>query len=353
MSIYDYRERSAYGLFKTEPHYSKDPFILKWWNSSLDEILINQISHWQWVWYWGITDEIVKNTASDTIEKWKESDPLCSTYAWYNVLMYFAATRAEQLGLTKSIRRPQKKTCLLCSESFIEDSLPIPLIERLGVERLDFCAPCLRDTILQGTGNDSSSENEILKYLQDLALILERVPSQNYGEGMTDLQDMSNEERLALLKLLKSKPTVGRVKSAFGSWLNALIQAGILEDGTRRTSRGIQSIARDGHICLSLGEKTIDDYLYAHGIHHEKEPRYPEGNYRGDFKVGAATFIEYFGLAGDPDYDARTNEKIRLCKKHDITIVQIYPRDLISQRGLEEKLSNSFRIGDPSADFQG
>lgn len=338
MSIYDQRDKPAYGLFNTEPHYSKNQNILEWWNSNLDKLLVTQISLWQWVWYWGITDEIVKLTAPETIEKWKNTDPLCSKYAWNNILMYFAASRAEQLGFTKSIRRPQKKTCPLCNNDFIEDSLPMPLIERLGIDRLDFCAPCLRDTALQGTGNDSLSEKKILKYLQDLALLLGRVPSQNFGEGKTDLIDMSNSERLAFLKLLKNKPTTVRAKSVFGSWLNALIHAGILEDGTRKNSRGIQSIAKDGHMCLSLGEKTIDEYLYAHGIHHEKEPRYPESNYRADFKVGT-TFIEYFGLTGNPDYDAKTNEKIRLCKKHNITLVAIYPQDLVSQQKLENLLS--------------
>jgi hypothetical protein len=252
--------------------------------------------------------------------------------------MCFCEARATQLGFTKSIRRPQKKICPLCNNYFIEDSLPVPLIRRLGIDRLDFCAPCLRDTVLQGSGNDSLSEKAMLKYLQDLALLLGRVPSQNFGESMTDLLDMSDHERLALLRLLRNKPTIGCVKSAFGSWLNALIHAGILEDGTRKTSRGIQSIAKDGHVCNSLGEKTIDDYLYSHGIPHEKEPRYPEGNYRGDFKVGTV-FIEYFGLSGNPEYDARTKEKIRLCRKYNIRLVAIYPQDLVSQQKLENKLS--------------
>jgi hypothetical protein len=155
---------------------------------------------------------------------------------------------------------------------------------------------------------------------------------------MRDLIEMKNDERLALLTLLKDKPTIGRVKLVLGSWLNALIRAEILEDGTRKTSRGIQSIAKDGHVCLSLGEKTIDDYLHIHGIHHKKEPHYPEGNYRGDFEVGTA-FIEYFGLTGDPEYDAKTKKKIRLCEKHNITLVALYPEDLISQERLENKLS--------------
>ena len=338
MSIYDNRDKPAYGLFKTEPNYAKNPYILKWWNSTLDELLATQISLWQWVWYWGITDEIVKHISSETIEMWKESDPLCSKYAWYNILMYFSAARAEQMGLSRSIRHPQKKTCLLCKNNFIEDSLPIPLIQRLGIDRLDFCAPCLRDTVLQGTGNDSASEKDMLKYLQDLANLLGRVPTQNFGEGMADLLEMKNDERLALLVLLKNKPTIDRIKSVFGSWLNALIHAGVLEDGTRKTSRGIQSIAKDGHVCLSLGEKTIDDYLHTHGVHHEKEPRYPEGKYRGDFKVGTA-FIEYFGLTGNPEYDAKTKEKIRLCEKHNIVLIALYPRDLISQDIVERKLS--------------
>ena len=52
---------------------------------------------------------------------------------------------------------------------------------------------------------------------------------------------------------------------------------------------------------------------YSRGIHHEKEPRYPAGNYRGDFKVGTA-FIEYFGLTGNPDTDTKTKEKIGYAK---------------------------------------
>jgi len=339
MSNYDYRDKPAYGLYKVEPQHAKNQFILNWWNSAHDELLATQISKWQWVWYWGITDEIVKMTPSVTIESWKKSDPLCSKYAWYNILMNFAVARAEQLGLTKAIRRPQKKICLLCNNSFIEDSLPMPLIERLGIERLGFCAPCLRDTVLQGTGSNSTSKQNILKYLQDLASVLGRVPHQSFGEGMADLLDLADDERLVFLKLLKEKPSVKHVKSMFGSWLNALIQAGVLEDGTRKTSRGIQSIAKDGHVCLSLGEKTIDDYLHSHGISHEKEPRYPEGNFRGDFKIGDI-FIEYFGLKGNPEYDAKTKEKIRLCKKHNVTLIAIYPEDLVSQRKLENKLSS-------------
>lgn len=338
MSIYNLRNEPAYSLWNTDPSYSQNPHILKWWESKHDQIMAEQIALWQWIWYSKIADEIIKVTSIITIEAWKKSDPLCSKYAWYNILMYFAVARAEQLGLTKVIRNPAKKNCPLCGHSFIEDSLPIPLVERLGIDNLDFCAPCLRDTVLQGSGNNALSKEEIYDYLRNLATLIERVPTQNFGEGLNDLLDISPKDRVDLLKLLLRKPSAKRVKEVLGSWLNALIQAGVLEDGTRKASRGIQSVARDGHVCLSLGEKTIDDFLYSRSIIHDKEPRYPEGNFRGDFRVNDV-IIEYFGLVGNPEYDAKSKEKTRICKKHGISLITIYPEDVISLKKLEIKLS--------------
>ena len=71
---------------------------------------------------------------------------------------------------------------------------------------------------------------------------------------MYDLREMSTDERLAVLKELKRKPALRRVKELFGSWFKALIDAELLEDGARRTSLGTQCLARDGHMCFSLGE---------------------------------------------------------------------------------------------------
>ena len=335
MSIYDRRDKPAYSRFSVKRSYSRNPHILKWWTSAHDQLIIEQIKKDQWLWYWGITDEVVKITPSKVIEAWQQEDPLCSEYAWYNVLMYFAAARAQSKGFTKKIRKPAWKTCPLCGQRFVEDSLPVPLVRRLGIDHLDFCAPCLSEALFQGS--DTLSEAQTLSYLQELATVLQRVPSQGFGEGVEDLWGLDFQERLALLRVLKKKPTVRRVKELFGSWLNALVEAEVLEDGTRRTSRGTQCLAKDGHVCLSLGEKTIDDLLYSRGIAHEKEPPYPERNFRADFLVGDV-FIEYFGLKGDPDYDAKTKVKQRICKKHGIRLISIYPSDLASIKKLQRKL---------------
>ncbi|MGA2300735.1 MAG: hypothetical protein ABSG77_08570 [Candidatus Acidiferrum sp.] len=152
---------------------------------------------------------------------------------------------------------------------------------------------------------------------------------------MYDLQGMDTTERLSVLRVLKDKPAEERVKELFGSWFHALLEAGLLDDGARRTTRGTQCLAKDGHICFSLGEKTIDDLLHASRISHDREPRYPDGNLRADFVVNGV-FIEYFGLAGDPDYDLKTKQKQEHCKKHRINLISVYPKDLVSSKKLEK-----------------
>ena len=340
LSIYNQRDKPAYGEFSVSRSYCKNPYILKWWTTAHDQLITEQIEKEQWYWYWGITDEIVKVTPSDVIKTWQQVDPLCSQYAWYNVLMYFAASRAEVLGLTKEIRKPKWKTCPLCSKRFVENSLPGPLAKRLGIDHLDFCAPCLTEAIFKGS--DTISKEQVLSYLQDLANILQRVPNQNFGEGIEDLQGLDYQERLSLLRLLRKKPTLQHVKELFGSWLKALVEAGVLEDGARPTSRGIQCLAKDEHVCFSLGEKTVDDFFYSQGFAHEKEPHYPEGNFRADFLIGDV-FIEYFGLRGNPDYDTITRKKQRICNKYGIKLISVYPSDLMSLKRLSSKLLDGLK----------
>lgn len=345
MSVYDHREKPVnQPVYNFDPQHAKNRYILDWWTTEHDQILRRQIEGMYWVWSDNInTREIIDFTNEIVIDKWRNIDPVCKTYAWYNVLLYFAGARAIELGYNKikPPRTPKRKKCPLCNHEFMEDSLPGTLVKRLGIDHLDFCSPCLRDIVFPETGNNYASSKKIKKYLLDLSNVLGRVPTQGFGEGEKDYVDLNFDERYKIFQVLKDKPTTRRVKKVFGSWLHALIQAGVLADGSRKTSRGIQTIATDGHVCLSLGEKTIDEYLYSCGIQHEKEPRYPEGNYRADFKVGEI-FIEYFGLKGNPEYDAKTKEKIQLCKKYNIILIAIYPDDLIVKEKFVGKLSVLF-----------
>jgi len=184
----------------------------------------------------------------------------------------------------------------------------------------------------------SASSAAVTDFLKKLAGLLQRIPTQQFGDGFDDLMDLTTEERLILFKLLLQKPSLHRVKQLYGSWLNALIEAGVLENGARPTSRGTQCLAKDGHVCLSLAEKTIDDFLFSRGIPHKRETKYPEGNFRTDFMV-KGIFVEYFGLIGNAEYEAKMKLKQGLCKKHNVQLISIYPQDLTSMRSLEKKFS--------------
>lgn len=330
MSIYDNRDSSAYVFRNEKPYRNRN--IEKWWNNTHDKIIERLIDEYQWYWFWEVSDAIIEATPREV------ADVLCQQHAWYNKVMKYARTRAQELGLTKRIRKPEKKECLVCHNEFVEDSLPYPLAKRTGIDSIDFCAPCLGGAVLRNKGNSEATKEEVISYLVELSSLLCRVPQQEFGRGIEDILSIERDKRQGVVDALRMKPTTKRVKELFGSWLKALIEAGILESETRETRRGIQTIAEDGDVCLSLGERTIDDYLFRNGIAHTREPRYPDSNYRADFLVGE-TFIEYFGLQGDPDYDKKSKIKERICSEHGIRFLAIYPKDLISVARLRRKLT--------------
>lgn len=337
------REKFRHGFDESRYDVSRceNPYILKWWTPEHDALIAKHIDEYEWFWGHKLTDELVALAEKD-VESWKSEDPLCRRWAWYNILLNFAVARAIKIGLTDRIREPQWRNCALCGKQFPEDSISFELFKALGgVNGLDFCLSCL-DAAFVDRGRDDLPREETLDFLRDLAGVLQRIPNQPNPIYRQDypvnlLVDLSVQKRSELLIVLYRKPTLERVKDHFGSWLNALIQAGVLPDGTRRTARGTHCVAEDGHVCLSLGEKTIDDLLYRNGIQHEKEPYYPGSRYRADFAVGKV-FIEFFGLTGNASYDARTKLKQELCEKHGIKLISIYPVDLVSQKKLEGKL---------------
>lgn len=134
---------------------------------------------------------------------------------------------------------------------------------------------------------------------------------------------------------------IGHVKKKFGSWFKALAETGALPDGVLPTARGMRCLAQDGHMCHSLDEQRIDDWLSIHHLLHEREPIYPHhtslnptGKRRADWKV-RDTFIEYFGLIGDQNYEKKMDEKIFLAQEAMINLIAIYPYDLTN---LDERL---------------
>ncbi|TSC76781.1 MAG: hypothetical protein G01um101433_670 [Parcubacteria group bacterium Gr01-1014_33] len=145
----------------------------------------------------------------------------------------------------------------------------------------------------------------------------------------------NNHGRIPLKRELNSIYKVAWL--VFGSWNNAIIAAGYNPNPVLFAEK---QIANDGHPCDSLAEKIIDDWLTTESIEHKRSIPYPEGKrLKVDFVI-ENHWIEFFGLAGEVQrYDELVRIKRRLCKKHNLKLVEVYPKDLFPTNHLSEILN--------------
>lgn len=121
----------------------------------------------------------------------------------------------------------------------------------------------------------------------------------------------------------------------FGFWNNAIETAGFNPNPVMFANH---QVANDGHICDSMAEKLIDDYLFGRDISHERSVFYPGGVYTADFKIGDK-LIEYFGLAGEHKrYDELRIIKQKIAKRLKLKLIEIYPKDLYPAHNLKSLL---------------
>lgn len=133
----------------------------------------------------------------------------------------------------------------------------------------------------------------------------------------------------------------------FGVWNNAIIAAGLIPNRSHdhRMYRRIVTKARDGHICDSISEAIIDNWLGKYRVFHRRDVPYPETNHKADWALGENVFVEYFGLAGDsPRYDRSIRKKRGLCRKSGIKLIEITAKDLYPVNRIEQKLGE-FLLG--------
>ena len=154
----------------------------------------------------------------------------------------------------------------------------------------------------------------------------------NYGEKISVMCEDYSEYLLQTYLLPPSWYILKTLQCR--SWLKVLIDANILSSGTLRTQRGFRCVARDGHECNSLVELEIDNWLFAHGVPHEREPLYPphpsynpSKRLRADFLVGR-TYIEYAGLLDDDGYAMKMEHKRMLAEEKHLHLIIIEPRHI-------------------------
>lgn len=227
--------------------------------------------------------------------------------------------------------------CRICGAKFRPDW---PLHER-GSElpRWQICADCSAQ--LRTDGLAEREDADPLAALRELGSVLGRVPSARWREGIEGVREFDR-----FLTFVRAGWRVRPVKwyaDRYGSWLQALAAAGILDLDGDTAAIGHRTVASDGHACLSLGEKTIDDWLFDNEIPHEREPVYPHGKFRGDWLVNGR-LVEYFGLKGIPEYDARTEVKRAIARSAQIPLVEITPSDLADWEDAQLRVATELGI---------
>ena len=266
---------------------------------------------------------------------------------WHWVLSAYVAF---QLSLDDRYQlRPIKRVCNGCGCKFVEWSVSLDFVSRVG-KSVEFCNACynhiFNHRFMANTTQASRIPSEdMLTHLWKLSKLLGFIPTRKYMENI-ELPTQPPERQVEIGRVLLKMPAYDIYIEKFGSWLKCLTLAGVLDDGHRKTSRGIQCLASDGHLCLSLGEKAIDDWLTNHGITHDKEVLYPFDEQlnpnrlaRTDWKVDAH-FIEYAGLMDSSEYAQKMQRKEQLAAKYHINLMIVEPADLFR---LDEKLAPLIR----------
>lgn len=156
---------------------------------------------------------------------------------------------------------------------------------------------------------------------------IEGIPEQSLAVGIT-LAGMTDERRDRIMTGLIVAPTPLQAKGLLGpTWL-AVLQAADLVGDAWRPARGTYCLAADGHLCRSLAERTVDDFLTARSIPHVPEPAYPGSKSRADWSLPDGTFVEYAGLLSDAEYRAKIAAKRTLAAQAGVPLIVLVPEDL-------------------------
>lgn len=148
------------------------------------------------------------------------------------------------------------------------------------------------------------------------------------------------------LSLYKNMPSANVYTNTFGSFKEALKEAGYQTKRNYKTKNGVR--------LFSTYELKLAQVLESYKIPYETEIYYKDvisnfkRRYRFDFRInlnGLFYYIEMFGIVGNKVYDNRKEEKIQLCKTHHIPLIQFEQEDIYSKTNQQiyEKLISDIK----------
>lgn len=311
------------------------------WDDTCDKILEELTHQYHWDASYFVAIAVAEYLPTEKLEKFKKACENKNTHIWYNVLGSFAQERIEELRI--EVRKPIIKKCRHCGEEFLESSIRSSVSIKANYNTI-FCSDCY-DKVLSGginvvTKQSAKPPSEMLTILREFCEVVKFVPSSSFM-AQPSLFSLTEEEQVKATRNFLEMPLYKFYVSEFGSWFKALIQAGILDEGTQRLFFGTRCLANDGHECASIAEKTIDDWLTNRNVIHQKEPLYPHDRelnparkLRADWEV-ENTLIEYAGLMNRQDYSEKMSKKRVLASKHGIALIILSAEDLLK---LDKKL---------------
>lgn len=221
----------------------------------------------------------------------------------------------------------EKSECIICSREFY------PQCDREWVNRVPpvFCQLCLQMGFSASTDffrrigfSQLQRKENFIEGVRIYADYFGFIPAVGFQKRKAIQQlsqaGMDSGELSYAIKVSSLLPWTETTNKIFGSWAHFLEEAGLLAN-RQRGKGGHQSIATDGHLCLSMGERTICEFLHKNGIDHSREPLYPYDQdlnpnnlLRGDFLVGEL-IIEFAGMMSNTEYASRMRNKEKLAKK--------------------------------------
>jgi hypothetical protein len=249
----------------------------------------------------------------------------------------------------------EETECVLCGSAFYPQSQH----EWVGLVPPIYCGICLEMGMSASTDFfrklGFNSEERVENFTTGIQI---------YADYFGFIPSVSNQKRTVLSQLFVSGidveelnfamkvssllPWKDTVSELFGSWAHLLEKSGLLS-ARQRGRGGHQSIASDGHHCLSLGERAICEFLTKNGMNHEKEPMYPHhavlnpnGLLRGDFLVNGM-IIEFAGMMSNSEYAERMAEKQKLAKALKIGWMKLEASSLNDLSSMLEKIQNKSR----------
>ena len=206
-------------------------------------------------------------------------------------------------------RKAKLRTCPICKKQF-------------GGNR-KYCSKQCKLEVLR-----SYTPQDLIKIIKKVARELKRTPAKREIRKIADM-----------------------CVHSFGSWNNAIVAAGLEPNRSHNQQmyKCTHAKALDGHICNSVSELIIDNWLTENKIIHDRNVPYPKTNHKADWGInfkGEIVFVEYFGLAKDsPRYDKSVEKKKDICRKYKIPLIEIYPKDLYFKGGVSrKKLKEKFRL---------